>query len=362
MNDLNDKPVLKLSPFAAYVISCDQRAFGSDSETVSTSKLINRIILNYSDESHIVRDTVDDITEVELAALLKRLRVTLTKSMLVNFKSSAPYNTERYRYPQNSTELRISLTKESQDKLYDYMYEEAYEPLRQIYSKGGKLSSAIFISALVEEYTRLPMFRRESIFYSHIIKKISDAIRINNDGETCYLRIDTKKKKNIRIYPVEILLDEWSTYNYLVGIGVFDPANGEMPISIRISNITNVESSISDKILVFHNQPLIDELYDRIKKRGVMFMGSPYTEGEKIRIRLSPAGFGIYNNVMFLRPRYVSDTISENGDHIMEFNCTEFQIKNYFRRLGCEAEVLEPLSLREDFAAFFRSADKIYDE
>lgn len=361
MNELNEKPVLKISFFAMYVIECDKRAFSTETQVVSASNLINRVICNYAEVSNMVRDNMDIISETELKKLFGRMRITLTKSNLIDFRAGAKKNVEKYRYPDDATELRISLSNEALAVLDVFLENDVYAPLRSAYSKGETFSAAMFVSALVEEYVSLPMFRRESIYYSDLIKKATEAIRLNNEGEDCYLKIDTNRISNIYIYPVDILLDEWSTYNYLVGIGIFDSSKGEMPMSIRISNIRSIKSVISDRILVFHNQPMIDNLHKCIKSRGVMFLGSPYTEGEKIRVLLTPSGFAAYNNVMFLRPRYDSDEILDNGNHIMTFSCTQFQVKQYFKRLGGDAEILEPASLRNEFAQFFHSANQRYN-
>lgn len=360
MIEINDKPSLKISHLAAYVLSCDLCAFGASSSAVSFSRLINSIIINFADVSETVRNTTDKISEEELIRLFDRLGQVLTKSMLSNFRATSVHDIEKYRYPNDSVNIRISLTDGAIKKLTDF-YDDVYKTLHKIYCKGEKFSPPAFISALVEEYSRLPMFRRESIFYSDTIRILSDAIRSNNDGETCYLTIDTKKRKNIKVYPIDILLDEWSTYNYLVGIGIFDSKLGEMPISMRISNILDIRVSFSERIVVLHNQPMIDELYKHIETRGVMFMGSPYTQGEEIKIRLTSQGFDTYNNVVFLRPRYTKDTMLDNNDHIMTFTCTRFQIKNYFRKFGGDAEILEPLSLREEFAEFYKMAKDVYD-
>lgn len=205
------------------------------------------------------------------------------------------------------------------------------------------------------------MYRREAIYYADIIKKAEEAIKSNNNGDTSYLIIDTKKiPRKIKMYPVEILLDEWSTYNYIIGIGEFDPAIGEVPMCIRISNIQKINIVKSEKILAFHNLQMIDELYKRVKSRGVMFIGSPKTEGEIIRIRLTEEGFNLYNSMIFLRPRYDSEKVDQNGDHILTFSCTWQQILNYFRKMGRDAEVLEPPELREKFAEFYSSANELY--
>lgn len=363
MSTNNEKPTLKLSPFADYVIECDLRLFGSNEKPLKRSRLINQIIVNYCDDSDIVRRASDVVTENELKTLFRRMNITLTKSQLISFRDSAQISQEKYTYPSESVETRIALSQEALNKLDRYSEDISYAALRNIFRQGDSFSAAHFISALVEEYAALPMYRREAIFYADIMNKAAEAIRRNNDGETCYLFIDTPKSDiKVKIYPVKILLDEWSTYNYLIGIGIYDPEKGETPMCMRMSNINKADIVTSDNILVYHNQQMIDELYRRIKSRGIMFIGSPCYEGEVIRIRLTKNGFDLYNSIVFMRPRY--DLIEQlgNGDYIMTFSCTQWQVFNYFKRMGSDVEALEPVQLREKFAGFYRSANELYND
>lgn len=363
MADMNEKPVLKLSPFADHVMECDLRLFGSTENPLKLSRLVNQIILNYCEESDTVRKASDVITESELKLLFSRMNITLNRSQLISFRNSAQIMQNRYRYPEDALERRIALSGEALNILDIYADDPAYAALRNIYRKGDSFSSAHFISALVEEYARLPMYRREAIFYADIMKIAAEAIRRNSAGEICYLFIDSPKKDiRIKMYPVEILLDEWSTYNYLIGIGIYAPEIGETPMCMRISNITKADIVVSDNILVFHNDQMLEELNERIKKRGIMFIGSPCNDGEVIRMRLTRKGFDLYNSIVFMRPRYDRIEPLDNGDYIMTFSCTQWQIFNYFKRMGRDAEALEPVQLRKNFAEFYRSANELYND
>lgn len=360
MSELNEKPILKLSPFADYVIECDLCLFGSPDKPLKLSSLINKIVLNFCEESGTVRNTSEKVKEEELASYFSRMGIELSRSHLIRFRNTSTISQKKYAYPPDAVEKRIILNDKALDILRIYTEDESYKTLQEIYSRGGSFSSALFVSALVEEYAKLPMYRREAIYYADTMKTVEEAIRANNDGDTKYLIIDTKKASRITMYPVEILLDEWSTYNYIIGIGEFDPAKGEVPISVKLSNIQKISIVKSGNILIRHDLKMINELYERVKSRGVMFIGSHKTEGEIIKVRLTEKGFNLYNSMTFLRPKYDSEETDQNGDHILTFSCTCQQILYYFQRIGKYAEILEPPKLRKKFAALYSAANELY--
>lgn len=358
---INEKPILKLSPYALYVLECDSRVFSSvPNEAVKISTLVNRIILKYSVESQIVSNIHSPLTDEALRQLLHTMNIEMTKSHLISYRENAQHCQYKYEFPENFIEKRIALDKEATDMLAQFADNESYVEIQHSYGKGGVFSAAIFVSALLEEYSRLPIYKRETIFYADTIFIVNSALKEIEEGTACYLRVNTEKRHNIMIYPLEIRLDEWSTYNYLIGIGDLGDGKEERPMSIRISKITDIHKEVSQKMLVFHNKRYIEELYTHIRKSGVMFLGNPLEANEKIVIKLTASGFRLYTNMVFMRPEFDSIEELESGDFILTFSCTHQQILNYFRKMGGAAEVISPVILRENFAKFYYEANNIY--
>ena len=99
------------------------------------------------------------------------------------------------------------------------------------------------------------------------------------------------------------------------------------------------------------------QLAQTVVSRGVQFMSS---EEEEIQVRLTSGGKVKYQRQVHLRPTLVKRTGPK--EDIFVFRCTAAQAEFYFFKFGADAEVIQPLRLREKFITLHRNALKIYVE
>lgn len=202
-------------------------------------------------------------------------------------------------------------------------------------------TSGKYVSALLEKYASLDFVERERIFFSDMVRKIMEA-KATGKG----IRFNSKGKQEM-IIPYDVLRDEWSTHNYLIGIRA---DNGSIA-SYRIQFISDLKSyTVRDRDPgVLPNEE--KQIWEKIRKCGIMYL---FATPKEIKVRLTPKGKQLYDNITVRRPEITN--VSEDNENIYTFFCTEKQAEDYFRRLSIEAEIISPQTLRNKM---FREAKKL---
>ena len=159
-------------------------------------------------------------------------------------------------------------------------------------------------------------------------------------------------------------------YNYLIGYArpaasFSGTADGEALSleSFRLSKIQRVEIDRHQKA---GSGKLSPEQRDRIKesraKHGTMFIADE-DKIHEIIVRLTDEGKRKYINQVHMRPSQCIDGKRNSGESsdIYIFKCTIHQAYAYFFKFGSDAEILSPLSLREQFKQEYIKAVEIYE-
>jgi predicted DNA-binding transcriptional regulator YafY len=105
--------------------------------------------------------------------------------------------------------------------------------------------------------------------------------------------------------------------------------------SYRLSRIKDMALINEVRVIKETNKEIYNKLID---------YGPQYTiseKEEKVKIQLTKEGEKLYKKIYLYRPKY----IEKDGD-IYTFDCSYNQILFYFARLGKDAIILEPESLR----------------
>lgn len=214
----------------------------------------------------------------------------------------------------------------------DYGYEA------EVFKKRGTYLNTIF-----EHYAKRPMAERENIFYTDMIKDLEYCIQ---KRQVIHL---TSASYFQQLIPYKIMQDNYHMHMYLVAVPY---EKQEMQSYLfRISQIKKItKSNITAPVF---SKETISTLENEIRLKGVQYLPG---ETQKIQIQLTPAGKNMYHRITFQRPAYERQTEEEARNNIFTFLCTPYQAFVYFKSFGCEATVLSPVQLREDFINFYRSA------
>lgn len=218
---------------------------------------------------------------------------------------------------------------------YFYLTEESFDDK---YYNG---SSGQYLKALFEEYTRLPYFERERIFFRPTFETIQDAINSHS-----LLKIMIKNGKKFEVIPYSIENDKVGVFNYLVGY-----TTDNNPSSFRISRIKEIKMLRSKKVKLdtLQRQEIANILY----KEGPQFLAG---QNIFVVIKFTDSGLNKYHNQIHLRPN-ISKKVDSNT---FIFNCSEVQIIYYFFKFGKDITIISPKPLRDKFARFYAIALRNY--
>ncbi|GEM_PF-6275830 len=300
------KQYLNLSNNAFYIMNCDALAFAG--KKVSSSRVesgfLNRIFLNF-------------LQDKEKMENLMNREEQYTKGVQFNFRL------------QTKAEKQISSIETNKKSR-----------LCKKFIFSGYFNRNKCLKAVFEEYAGLPYYEREKIYFRSEFEFLCLCCKSSQPVGFDYRK--GKETVYISMLPYDIRLDEWSSYNYLIGI----TKSGKI-INCRLSFIQNLHS-VSGNFSDLHKKSKIIE--ERIMTNGVQFLGS---EPQKIIVRLTETGQNMYSTMIYLRPHYESCN-PQSG--IYEFFCTPTQIRYYFFKFGGEAEIIEPEILRQQFIDDYKKA------
>lgn len=328
-------------PESAYaIIKSDVLLFSTDSRKQTFNGLLNTIILNYSGKSSADIDL--QIKHLEnFFDKHKNFDSKLRKNMIKEYLDKL---IEEKLRPVHGISKKFTVSSEARAKL------EAVPSLMLLYyDYYGKYLSRLYI-----DYASLDLNQRERIIFYDYYKKIEDSINSHS-----LLMIATG---NIISYvrPYILTIDSSTHYNYLIGFSRLKDEKLESLHSFRISRIKSihiVESSEGEGVL--------NDFEETLAKNNIISKGAAHIafEPTEITVKMTRRGVELYATIAQNRPkvkriRKVDE--EENSYWIYEFCCSEFQAKNYFMRLGKEAVIQTPESLRLDLYNEFSSLTKLY--
>lgn len=210
-------------------------------------------------------------------------------------------------------------------------------------------NTAAYFRAVVEEYCRLPQYQREAILYADRLAQIEKAIRTQ-----CQLEVTNSGGTVFKVHPVRVLPDLHGSYNYLVCYAreARQPLSEKRQCSFRINQLKNIRCTAEKAFLSEADR---NRLEKAIRGQGVQFLTGDCIN---VQVRLTEKGEKKLRRHLTMRPTQQG---APQGD-IYTFRCTFTQAEYYFTKLGADAQVLSPASLRKKFARTYGAAANMYKE
>lgn len=342
---ITDKTIrLKIPSISYQIILNDIKNFINIPEKDEVSSFLNIIIKNfYLDSECTINENKDKIHQKYLSWLsgfeeADKIADILTEKE-INEKKATILN--KYPYPKRNTGhdiryiMRLSIKEILENSLENTVYD--------------RLSD--YLSAMIQEYTGLPREKREIVFFGENFKKIKYCIEKNHEMEV--------KLYNQEVYivrPCEIMTNGITPWNYVIGFAhEKQKVTEDKFASFRFQRIESIKERQKIKFTSSEKKKIQEVLQN--PSQISYLIGN----NEKIVVKLTLNGMKLYKNVI-LTNRPVHTDMKEDGEFTyLTFNCTTEQIYHYFIKLGKEAEIIEPLSLRERFAEMYMEAVKLYD-
>lgn len=206
----------------------------------------------------------------------------------------------------------------------------------------------LYLKCVIEEYTELPYFQRERVYFREFYDLVETAIQTER-----LLKMTLPNGVKYYVYPYKLAEDALSSRTYLTGYLVLssDPDKNKKIASMRLPRVKNIQILKQSGHLTKKN---ISDLENAIENRSVQFL---LGEEEEIHVYLTDAGIERYYTKMSLRPLRIEEKSTE---HEFVFYCTPLQAEYFFFQFGAEAKILKPDYLRQKFSAMYEAAAKAY--
>ena len=194
---------------------------------------------------------------------------------------------------------------------------------------------AEYFRELFEIYCSKFKYQRELFIYEDKLKSILDAIKDENKLKIKYF------SEIIDIDPIFIRREDKGNENFL--FCYVEKLNSYQNYKLKEMEIVAILPEKMKK----RDKKFIDSM----KKKYDPFLGKVTT----IKVKLTTLGESLLKTFTEYRPKLI-----KNEKDIYYFETSEEQAKMYFRGFSKEAEILEPLSLREEIIKEYQEALNIY--
>ena len=194
---------------------------------------------------------------------------------------------------------------------------------------------AEYFRELFEIYCSKFKYQRELFIYEDKLKSILDAIKDENKLKIKYF------SEIIDIDPIFIRREDKGNENFL--FCYVEKLNSYQNYKLKELEIVAI---LPEKMKKRHKK-----FIENMKKKYDPFLGKTTT----IKVKLTTLGESLLKTFTEYRPKLI-----KNEKNIYFFETSEEQAKIYFRGFSKEAEILEPLSLREEIIKEYQEALNIY--
>lgn len=254
-------------------------------------------------------------------------RSTLINRVLTDYEDDFELNEDLVKLKDYESYFKIRLSQSSLKKLdrlsllSDFHFVQAY-------------TAPQYIKCVMETYARLPFIEREKLLLKEaIIEPIKNAIARKQALNLVY------KNEAIKVSPIYIQPAKEGSFQYLIGM------YGKTIVSIRLSRIQSIKASGRADTITDDQEKSINE---NLAEFGATFIKE---QPVQIKVRLTPKGIESYEYSVIHRPMHIA--VEENN--IFVFQCSETQALYFFFRFAGDAEILEPLSLRNKMRDLYQA-------
>lgn len=349
-----------VSDYTYNTIMHDIYFFKTDYYSLNLNKLLNLIVINYSNRSDadfrvafskyqefydaVKRRDADDQLLLQVKDYFRRDFYS---------RQNKTIHGERFRFTltRKSVERLASIDDIPKDIINRGRVEEEQEQEKKKKPTIGYRSLAKYLSRLFESYSKLSTAERERIIFSDRYKMLEQII----SSKTHSVKTIIKENTWLHVKPYKIIFDVTTRQNYLIGLSSADPENeGYNPAPFRINRLRNLQEDNSIEPI---NKVEIEFIEKRLKEVSPAYISM---NAKEIKVKLSREGQIKMNVIVRNRPKIVQKNELENGEVEYTVYCTEFQAKNYFFQFGADAVVTEPKSLNEFMKTEFQKAADRY--
>lgn len=358
-DDRTNRIQLTLSARAYRTLQQDRQDFSLPTEPpdkpLPLSKLVNHVVLQYHRQAQSSIALQLHQREADLQRILSGLdepnRRAATRRLLEAYRAELEANRDKLWETlrqaagagQAETSFLIRLSKPAMEALQDHFSGSGlFDENRYYESNIGR-----YLKFLLEEYARLNNPQREALFYLPWLDPDQGLLpKAIASGQELLLSSRRGAPGSPWVFrPYAVRLDEETLYHYLVGYLAGE--EGWVPCSLRVNLLHKIRPGAVRRPLTKAEQQTLQHL---MAQKGVAYLAGA-APAPVILVQLTPEGEQLYRRIRHMRPPCLTPP---GPDGVYAFGCSAFQAKNYFLRFGGNARILEPASLRQELADFFR--------
>lgn len=226
------------------------------------------------------------------------------------------------------------------------------------FSREENFDKRVMVETILHAYCDMPYAEREKVYYYDCFCTVQECIREHTILE---IRVRTVpgELRSFTYKPYVLRADDSSLLCYLAGYSREIGTKAKYGIySVRLQRVV---SAINTKQSFTLDISQVNELDRRIEEFGIAYVNLESVT--PIRVALTNEGYQKYLKVLLhQRPLPSAPVEICDGDYpyVLTFQCSKYQISNYFFPFGEEAQVLEPIKLREAFAERYHRASTAY--
>ena len=209
-----------------------------------------------------------------------------------------------------------------------------------------------YFSKLLMSYCELAMYKREQIVFSNNYEELR---KYTNPKTRSRITFKIKGSENIHeVIPYKVVISKEEMFNYLLCSELRDGKPVATPF--RLNRIDCIDSTPGETIISTDVERHLKLMEQYAPQYGI-------EEDTETCVRLTAQGVNEYRRIYFGRPDRILDKDEEREDGTYYyFECSTNQIYLYFRRFGCNAEIIYPKDLRDKISEFHHNAASIYEK
>lgn len=310
----------------ASVISKDAESFEffkKDGMTVNKNALLTKLIVNYHksfiDEQNRLFDFLKDKIGGSAALDNKRLDELCARISEKFYDKTAAPNGEKF-----GNLISLKPTKES-EPIIDYI---------ENYLLGGRSLSEYFRN-MFASYAALPQDKREEIIFKTQYETLTEAIKAK---KRIFLTTTHAANNKFEFAPYALTRAKEELHVYLIGVQKY-------VTTVRLSRIVSVTVLTTDA--EFSEEQLATAA--KMIKYGPQFPYKPHEQ--RVLVELTEKGAEKFKRLYVHRP--IPTKVDGNRYY---FDCSHWQIVQYFVRFGKDAKVVYPETVRDDVIRFHKKA------
>jgi hypothetical protein len=345
-----NKQHINLSSEAIRIIEGDMANFKFDTSKKNKSGFFNIIFENYRDRFPLASSIVlKNINKIKSTLNNDGIEKRIVESIMKEFSRQFFVDTIKEYEKKFSKDFpyKFKLNKSNVE------YLKRLDDLKY-FKKGDRLRLGFYLKICLESYARLPKIERERVYLQKKIDIIESCILKGTKVTIKYQNGKWRDVKPIEVSDQSRIKRMKLIFNYK-GKDDLSLVSDEVDI-IKVGLEATNQSSAYEGMLQGFEEAVIKDMrkltIESVNLRSVM----PEID---VKVRFTKKGLDRYRDQEDEFP--IIGIESEKDPKVLEFCATESEVFYYLFQFGGQAQIVEPIHLRDTFKKFYKAAYDIYE-